>query len=149
VCSSDLNFLDTDFLVVPDNISYETYSQLTILAEYYCVPVLTQICCNELINMITTENVQKILTHSIQMKINNLSKACCDFWIKKATETIKLSDIKAEIKKNFGSENKVSALLESVFNKISFDLLQVMMDTEKNMPSLSKKILSTNSNMEK
>lgn len=99
--------------------------------------------------MITTENVQKILTHSIQMKINNLSKACCDFWIKKATETIKLSDIKAEIKKNFGSENKVSALLESVFNKISFDLLQVMMDTEKNMPSLSKKILSTNSNMEK
>lgn len=122
---------------------------MTILAEYYCVPVLTQICCNELINMITTENVQNILTHSIQMKINNLSKACCDFWIKKATETIKLSDIKAEIKKNFGSENKVSALLESVFNKISFDLLQVMMDTEKNMPSLSKKILSTNSNMEK
>lgn len=122
---------------------------MTILAEYYCVPILTQICCNELINMITTENVQKILTHSIQMKINNLSKACCDFWIKKATETIKLSDIKAEIKKNFGSENKVSALLESVFNKISFDLLQVMMDTEKNMPSLSKKILSTNSNMEK
>lgn len=122
---------------------------MTILAEYYCVPVLTQICCNELINMITTENVQKILTHSIQMKINNLSKACCDFWIKKATETIKLSEIKAEIKKNFGSENKVSALLESVFNKISFDLLQVMMDTEKNMPSLSKKILSTNSNMEK
>lgn len=122
---------------------------MTILAEYYSVPVLTQICCNELINMITTENVQKILTHSIQMKINNLSKACCDFWIKKATETIKLSDIKAEIKKNFGSENKVSALLESVFNKISFDLLQVMMDTEKNMPSLSKKILSTNSNMEK
>lgn len=122
---------------------------MTILAEYYCVPVLTQICCNELINMITTENVQKILTHSIQMKINNLSKACCDFWIKKATETIKLSDIKAEIKKNFGSENKVSVLLESVFNKISFDLLQVMMDTEKNMPSLSKKILSTNSNMEK
>ena len=122
---------------------------MTILAEYYCVPVLIQICCNELINMITTENVQKILTHSIQMKINNLLKACCDFWIKKATETIKLSDIKAEIKKNFGSENKVSALLESVFNKISFDLLQVMMDTEKNMPSLSKKILSTNSNMEK
>lgn len=122
---------------------------MTILAEYYCVPVLTQICCNELINMITTENVQKILNHSIQMKINNLSKACCDFWIKKATETIKLSDIKAEIKKNFGSENKVSILLESVFNKISFDLLQVMMDTEKNMPSLSKKILSTNSNMEK
>ena len=122
---------------------------MTILAEYYCVPVLTQICCNELINMITSENVQKILTHSIQIKINNLSKACCDFWIKKATETIKLSDIKAEIKKNFGSENKVSALLESVFNKISFDLLQVMMDTEKNMPSLSKKILSTNSNMEK
>ena len=122
---------------------------MTILAEYYCVPILTQICCNELINMITTENVQKILTHSIQMKINNLSKACCDFWIKKATETIKLSEIKAEIKKNFGSENKVSALLESVFNKISFDLLQVMMDTEKNMPSLSKKILSTNSNMEK
>lgn len=122
---------------------------MTILAEYYCVPVLTQICCNELINMITTENVQNILNHSIQMKINNLSKACCDFWIKKATETIKLSDIKAEIKKNFGSENKVSILLESVFNKISFDLLQVMMDTEKNMPSLSKKILSTNSNMEK
>lgn len=122
---------------------------MTILAEYYCVPVLTQICCNELINMITSENVQKILTHSIQIKINNLSKACCDFWIKKATESIKLSDIKAEIKKNFGSENKVSALLESVFNKISFDLLQVMMDTEKNMPSLSKKILSTNSNMEK
>ena len=122
---------------------------MTILAEYYCVPILTQICCNELINMITTENVQKILTHSIQMKINNLSKACCDFWIKKATETIKLSDIKAEIKKNFGSENKVSALLESVFNKISFDLLKIMMDTEKNMPSLSKKILSTNSNMEK
>lgn len=122
---------------------------MTILAEYYCVPVLTQICCNELINMITTENVQKILTHSIQIKINNLSKACCDFWIKKATETIKLSDIKAEINKNFGSENKVSILLESVFNKISFDLLQVMMDSEKNMPSLSKKILSTNSNMEK
>lgn len=122
---------------------------MTILAEYYCVPVLTQICCNELINMITTENVQNILNHSIQMKINNLSKACCDFWIKKATETIKLSDIKTEIKKNFGSENKVSILLESVFNKISFDLLQVMMDTEKNMPSLSKKILSTNSNMEK
>lgn len=122
---------------------------MTILAEYYCVPVLTQICCNELINMITTENVQKILTHSIQMKINNLSKACCDFWIKKATETIKLSDIKTEIKKNFGSENKVSILLESVFNKISFDLLQVMMDTEKNMTLLSKKIPSTNSNMEK
>ena len=122
---------------------------MTILAEYYCVPVLTQICCNELINMITTENVQNILNHSIQMKINNLSKACCDFWIKKATETIKLSDIKTEIKKNFGSENKVSILLESVFNKISFDLLQVMMDTETNMPSLSKKILSTNSNMEK
>lgn len=79
------NFLDTDFLAVPDNISPETYLQLTVLAEYYCVPVLTQICCNELINMITTENVHKILCHSIQFKINNLSKTCCDFWIKKAT----------------------------------------------------------------
>jgi len=47
------NFMDTDWLVVPDNVSVETYLELSILADYFCVPVLSQVCCNELITMLT------------------------------------------------------------------------------------------------
>jgi hypothetical protein len=47
------NFMESDWLVVPDNVSIDTYLQLTYLADYFCVPVLTQLCCNELITMVT------------------------------------------------------------------------------------------------
>ena len=80
--------------MVSDNVSVDTYLLLTFLADYFCVPVLMQLCCNELIQLLTTENVEKILSHSINMKLNNVAKACGDFWIKKATETIKIADLK-------------------------------------------------------
>lgn len=51
------NFMHSDWLVVPDNVSAETYIQLILLADYFCVPLLTQLCCNELITMLTTQNV--------------------------------------------------------------------------------------------
>ena len=143
------NFLDSDWLVVPDNISAYTLIQLTILADYFCIPTLSQLCCNELLIMLNNENIEKILTHSITLKLNNVARACCDFWIKKATETIKLNDLKYEIQKVFGSKKKVVEQLESMMKRIGFDLTQVMMENEKNMPALSKKIFSSNSNMEK
>lgn len=88
------NFLESDWLVIPDNVSTETCLQLAMLADYFCVPVLSQLCCNELMGMLTNENVEMILRCSIQMKLNNVSKACCDFWIKKATESVKFSELK-------------------------------------------------------
>lgn len=88
------NFIDTDWLVVSDNVSVDTYLRLTYLADYFCVPVLSQLCCNELIQLLTTENIEKILKHSIHLKLNNVARACSDFWIKKATETTKVSDLK-------------------------------------------------------
>lgn len=47
------NFLETDWLVIPDNASIDTFMGLTYLSDYFCIPVLSQICCNELISMIT------------------------------------------------------------------------------------------------
>lgn len=123
------NFMDTEWLVVPDNISVNTYLQLTVLADYFCIPILSQLCCNELLSMITTENVEKILSHSISMKLTNVIRACCDFWIKKATESIKLGDLKHEIKRMYGSKNKICENLESMLMKIGFDLSQVMMES--------------------
>jgi hypothetical protein len=81
---------------------------LSILSDYFCVSSLIQICCNELMNMITNENVESILEFALQMKINSLSKSCCDFWIKKAFETIKFSefDFEIEVRKTFNSANK-------------------------------------------
>ena len=81
------------------------------------------------------------------MKLNNVVRACCDFWIKKATESVKLQDLRNEIKKMYGSNNKVFENLESMLMRIGFDLAQVMMENEK-MPFL-KKTLSNNSNVEK
>jgi hypothetical protein len=46
------NFLDTDWLVISDNSSADTYLQLIALGDYFCVPVLTQLCCNELLTML-------------------------------------------------------------------------------------------------
>ncbi len=77
--------MHSDWLVVPDNVSADTYIQLILLADYFCVPLLTHLCCNELITMLTTQNVEKILVHSVHMKLTNVAKACSDFWIKKAT----------------------------------------------------------------
>jgi len=79
------NFLESDWLVVPDNTSTDTYLQLITLADYFCVPVLVQLCSNELLSMLNNENVEIILSHSINMRLTNVTKACCDFWIKKAT----------------------------------------------------------------
>lgn len=56
------NFLESDWLVVPENISSDTYLQLVTLADYFCLPALTQLCCNELLGMLNAENVEKILT---------------------------------------------------------------------------------------
>lgn len=86
--------MDSDWLVVPDNISAETYLQLITLADYFCVPVLVQLCSNELLNMLNNENIEKILKHSIEMKLTNVTRACCDFWIKKAVESVKITDLK-------------------------------------------------------
>jgi hypothetical protein len=44
--------------------------------------------------MIANTNVEQILMNSISMKLVNVTKACCDFWIKKAAETLKTTDIK-------------------------------------------------------
>jgi len=86
--------LDSDWLVLPDNLSVDTLIALNYLADYFCIPVLSHICSNELSTMISGENVIKMLNYSIRMKLINLSKTCCDFWIKKATETTKFSDLK-------------------------------------------------------
>ena len=70
-----------------------------------------------------------ILKCSIQIKLANVSKACCDFWIKKATETVKFSDLKQEINKVFGTKKKMFEQMESTFSKIGFDLAQVMIES--------------------
>ncbi len=48
-----INFLENDWLVVPDNVSVDTFLALTILADYFCIPILSQLCCNELLSMIS------------------------------------------------------------------------------------------------
>ncbi len=108
------NFLESDWLVVPDNVSAETFLQLIMLADYFCVKVLSQLCCNELMGMLTSENVESILKSSIQLKLNNVSKACCDFWIKKATESMKVSDLKQEVRRLFNDKQKMCEQLESM-----------------------------------
>lgn len=40
------NFIDTDWLVVPDNVSCDTFLHLITLADYFCVPLLAQLCSN-------------------------------------------------------------------------------------------------------
>jgi hypothetical protein len=51
------NFLDSDWLVVPDNVSTQTYEELIVLGDYFCVPVLVQICANEMMAMVNSANV--------------------------------------------------------------------------------------------
>ena len=81
---------------------------LSILSDYFCVNSLIQLCCNELMSMITNENVENILEFALSMKMTGLSKSCCDFWIKKSFEKIKYCEFYFEIvvKKTFNSSNK-------------------------------------------
>jgi hypothetical protein len=60
--------------------------------------------------MVSTANAEHILRNSISMKLVNVTKACCDFWIKKASETVKIVDIKVEINKTFGDKKVVEQL---------------------------------------
>lgn len=87
---------------MPDNVSTETYERLIMLGDYFCVSGLVQICANELMVMISNANVEQMLKNSIVMKLTNVTKACCDFWIKKTSEVVKVADIKVEINKTFG-----------------------------------------------
>lgn len=136
------NFLETGFLVLPDNGSTETFMSLSTLSDYFCVSSLIQICSNELMNMISTENVEKILEFALEMKMTSLSKACCDYWIKKTFETIKLSelDLEVEIRKTFNSTNKdMHPTMLKIFEKLRFDLNQVYMEDEKKVLVSKKK----------
>ena len=78
-------YMETDWLVLPDNVSANTIMQLSLLADYFCVAPLNRTCCNQLIAMIATDNVETILNFAFNMKLTNLYKACSDFWIKKAS----------------------------------------------------------------
>jgi hypothetical protein len=140
--------LDSDWLVVPDNVSTQTYEELIVLGDYFCVPTLVQICANEIMAMVNSANVENLLKNSIMMKLANVTRACSDFWIKKTTENVKVADIKLEITKIF-ADKKVAQQLEAMLAKIGFDLAQTTIENEKTIPNLIKKGQSSNFNMEK
>ncbi len=89
-----------------------------------------------------------MLKYAVSMKLVNLVKACCDFWIKKASEIVKLTDLKIEIAKCFGSK-KIIEQVEMMLGKIGFDIAQAMIENEKTVPNFTKKFNSSNFNMEK
>ena len=39
-------YMETDWLVLPDNVSANTIMQLSTLADYFCVAPLNKTCCN-------------------------------------------------------------------------------------------------------
>jgi len=41
-----LNFISTGWVVLPDIFSEETLMGLIVLADYFCIDRLAQICCN-------------------------------------------------------------------------------------------------------
>jgi hypothetical protein len=102
--------LESDWLVVPDNVSTQTYEELIVLGDYFCVPVLVQICANEIMAMVNSANVENLLKNSIRMKLANVTRACSDFWIKKTTENVKVADIKLEITKIFADKKMAHQL---------------------------------------
>ena len=53
-----------------------------------------------------------MLEHSLKMRLLNVTKACCDFWIKKASENMKFYDIKEEINRVFMNNKQVCDSLE-------------------------------------
>ncbi len=57
------------------------------------------------------------------MKLSNLIKACSDYWVKKATQTVKLTDLKVQIRKKF-SNRKIVQNLQNMIDRIGFDILQ-------------------------
>ena len=57
------------------------------------------------------------------MKLTNLTKACSDYWVKKATQTVKLTDLKVQIRKKF-SNRKMVQNLQNMIDRIGFDILQ-------------------------
>lgn len=48
------NFISTGWVVLPDIFSEETLMGLIVLADYFCIDRLAQICCNELTAKIGT-----------------------------------------------------------------------------------------------
>ena len=82
------------------------------------------------------------------MKLANVTRVCCDFWIKKNAENVKVADIKLEITNKF-ADRKVAQQLEAMLAKIGFDLAQTTIENEKTIPNFIKKGQSSNFNMEK
>jgi hypothetical protein len=105
---------------------------LIMLADYFCVERLTQICSNELTTMIGIENVEKIMNFSSQFKnLSDLSVNCSDFWIKQRSLTVDVGEIESSITKKFKLNKNVSRMLVSVFERIKFDLAQNSLENEK------------------
>ena len=144
------NFISTGWLVTLDNVSEKVLMDLVILADYFCVPKLAEICSNELTSMINTENVTQFLSFSLQFRnLSNLSLSCCDFWIKHQTLKMDVAHIQSEILTKFEKSQKISQNLMRIYQRIKFDLVQTVIESDKVVTKPTFKKGNSNSEMEK
>lgn len=74
--------MSTGWLVTQNNITENILLDLVVLADYFCVPKLAQICSNQLTLMMNIANLNKLLRFGLEFNISNLALSCSDFWIK-------------------------------------------------------------------
>lgn len=117
-----INYLQHDFLLVPQSFSIQSWMELCELSDYFSVGRLKNICENQLCHQIVVENLKVLSNFSIEYSLEHLAMHCADYQIKNSLirSNYKINQIIFEMESI--SKRPDFTTVKKLFEAIKFDL---------------------------
>lgn len=81
-----LIYLQTGYVVIPDNFNDHSWMEMGTLADYFCLERLQTICEQQLCHKLSQTTFKSIFRFALQTRMNTLAERCAEMYIKASVD---------------------------------------------------------------